>query len=64
MRVISMRDMPNNGISLIVSTERFKPNLFHLEQGESIFKSHSHDYDELILLSANKSRQIIENSTT
>lgn len=56
--------MPNNGTSFIVSIERFKPHLFHLEQGEGLFKSHSHAYDELTLLSANKSCQIIENSTT
>ncbi|SLJ94676.1 MULTISPECIES: helix-turn-helix transcriptional regulator [unclassified Paenibacillus] len=34
--------MPNNGTSCIVSIERFKPNLFHLGQGEGLFKSHSH----------------------
>ncbi|QOS82721.1 helix-turn-helix domain-containing protein [Paenibacillus sp. JNUCC31] len=42
--------MPNNNTSLIVSIERFKPNLFHLEQGEGLFKSHSHDYNELTLI--------------
>ncbi|KOY14914.1 AraC family transcriptional regulator [Paenibacillus xylanivorans] len=42
--------MPNNGTSFIVSIERFKPNLFHLEQGEGLFKSHSHAYDELTLI--------------
>jgi hypothetical protein len=41
--------MPNNG-SFIVSIERFKPHLFHLEQGEGLFKSHSHAYDELTLI--------------
>ncbi|MDN4605187.1 family 43 glycosylhydrolase [Paenibacillus sp. F6_3S_P_1C] len=42
--------MPNNGTSFIVSIERFKPHLFHLEQGEGLFKSHSHAYDELTLI--------------
>ncbi|SEL51303.1 Glycosyl hydrolases family 43 [Paenibacillus sp. OK003] len=39
MRVIQMRDIPNNGTLFFVIIERFKPNLFHLEQGEGIFKS-------------------------
>lgn len=38
--------MPNNG-SFIVSIERFKPHLLYLEQGEGLFKSHSHAYDEV-----------------
>ncbi|MHA7581585.1 cupin domain-containing protein [Paenibacillus vandeheii] len=42
--------MPNNGTSSIVSIERFKPHLFHMEQGEGLFKSHSHAYDELTLI--------------
>jgi hypothetical protein len=50
MRVIGMRDMENNGTPFIVSIERFKPNWFHLEQGEGLFKSHSHAYDERTLI--------------
>ncbi|WP_336757912.1 cupin domain-containing protein [Paenibacillus sp. USHLN196] len=42
--------MENNGTPFIVSIERFKPNWFHLEQGEGLFKSHSHAYDELTLI--------------
>lgn len=45
--------MPNNGTSCIVSIKRFKPNLFHLEQGEMIssevgFTSSSRFYDYFV----------------
>lgn len=36
--------------SFIVSIDRFKPHTFHLEEGDGLFISHSHDYDELTLV--------------
>lgn len=34
----------------ITSIERFKPHTFQAEQGEGLFMSHSHEYDELTLI--------------
>ncbi|WP_435170315.1 AraC family transcriptional regulator [Paenibacillus glycanilyticus] len=36
--------------SFIISIDRFKPHTFHLEEGDGLFISHSHDYDELTLV--------------
>ncbi|GIO30485.1 MULTISPECIES: helix-turn-helix transcriptional regulator [Paenibacillus] len=39
-----------NELQFIVSIERFKPHMFHLEQGEGLFMSHAHASDELTLV--------------
>jgi len=36
--------------SFITSIERFKPHTFQAEQGEGLFISHTHEYDELTLI--------------
>lgn len=36
--------------SFIVSIDRFKPHTFQVIEGDGIFISHSHDYDELTLI--------------
>lgn len=42
--------MNNHEPSFVISMERFKPHTFQAEQGEGLFKSHSHEYDELTLI--------------
>ncbi|WP_313996793.1 AraC family transcriptional regulator [uncultured Paenibacillus sp.] len=42
--------MKNNKKSFVISLERFKPHTFQAEQGEGLFMSHSHEYDELTLI--------------
>jgi AraC family L-rhamnose operon transcriptional activator RhaR len=42
--------MENDGKSFITSIERFKPHTFQAEQGEGLFISHSHEYDEITLI--------------
>ncbi|WP_336787889.1 helix-turn-helix transcriptional regulator [Paenibacillus sp. MMO-177] len=34
----------------IISIDRFKPHTFNMEEGDGLFISHSHDYDELTLV--------------
>ncbi|MFD0713764.1 helix-turn-helix domain-containing protein [Paenibacillus sp. GCM10027626] len=34
----------------VISLERFKPHTFQAEQGEGLFMSHSHEYDEMTLI--------------
>lgn len=38
------------GNGFITSIEHFKPHTFQAEQGEGLYISHSHDYDELTLI--------------
>ncbi|OXM17014.1 helix-turn-helix domain-containing protein [Paenibacillus herberti] len=42
--------MENSEKSFVISMEHFKPHTFQAEQGEGLFMSHSHEYDELTLI--------------
>lgn len=42
--------MPENKRNFVISMERFKPHSFQAEQGEGLFISHSHEFDELTLI--------------
>jgi AraC family L-rhamnose operon transcriptional activator RhaR len=42
--------MENTEESFLISIEHFKPHTFQAEQGEGLFISHSHEYDELTLI--------------
>lgn len=43
-------NMENSEKSFVISMERFKPHTFQAEQGEGLFQSHAHEYDELTLV--------------
>lgn len=45
-----MDNMPENKRNFVISMERFKPHSFQAEQGEGLFISHSHEFDELTLI--------------
>ncbi|WP_260866959.1 AraC family transcriptional regulator [Paenibacillus sp. Y412MC10] len=45
-----MLTLGNRVKSFVVSMERFKPHTFQASQGEGLFMSHSHEYDELTLI--------------
>ncbi|MBE9915953.1 helix-turn-helix transcriptional regulator [Paenibacillus donghaensis] len=42
--------MENSEKGFVISMDRFKPHTFQAEQGEGLFMSHSHEYDELTLI--------------
>lgn len=42
--------MENQYNDFVISMERFKPHTFHSDQGEGLFMSHAHEYDELTLI--------------